>query len=204
MTAEAAEPLDEAARRRRRTDAYCQMWAVPLTAEPAPVVVSASVALRTAVEVRGRVLAASLCALKGQGLSQHEVFAMADALSVWDALTLAENDFVLDPAPPSSELVQAAWRFEAVNILLWALGPVRHLAFPDAVVDSGALTAAVLQFASADPRGLRDEKELLDAADVALRLRLLSRAVQPPPAGMLAGVVHERALAFDWLLGTRG
>ena len=196
-----APQLDESARRRRRTDAYCQMWVVPLIAGEAPVLVSGVVAVRTSVAVRARVLAFSLCALKGQGLSQHEVFAMADALSIWDGLTVAESDFVLDPAPSAHELVQAAWRFEAVNVLLWAIGSVRHLAFPDTVVDSGGLTSSALGLKSADSLRLRSEKELLDAADVARRLRVVGAAVSPPPAGMLLGVLYERAFAFDWLLG---
>lgn len=180
------------------------MWGVPLTAEEAPVVTADSVVWRSVSAVRARILAFSLGALKGQGLSQAEVFAMADALSVWDALTVAETDFILDPEPSAPELVQAAWRFEAVNVLLWAVSSVRHLAFPDGVVDSGRLTSIVLALGPSDSLALRAEQELLDAADVAARLDLLSRAVSPPPAGLLAGVVHERAAAFAWLMGRVG
>ena len=195
-----SDPSDESARRRRRTDTYCQVWQVPLTDAAALVVVAEGVVLAEPLAVRHRALAYVCCALKGNGLSQAEAFAMADVYGLWDAFTALENDFVLNPAPERHELLQAAWRYEAAEVLLWALGQRRHLAFPDAVVDPAKVTAAAVTTAQITP-SLRSEKEVLDAADIALRLRLLCAAADVPPAKLNPSVVYERAMAFEWLLG---
>ena len=191
---------EEAERRRRRTDAYCKMWMVPLIEGEPPVVTSADVIISAPVAVRGRALVYVCCALKAHGLSQAEVFAMADTFGLWDALTPSEHDFVLNPTPEPDEVIQAAWRYEAADVLLWALGQRRHLPFPDAATDPSKVTASAITTAQTTA-SLRAQKELLDAADIAWRLRLVCLAADAPPAALNAGVVHERAAAFDWLLG---
>jgi hypothetical protein len=176
------------------------MWGLPLVEGEVPVAVEAGRGSRTVEVVRQRALSLTLVALKGQGLSQHEVFAVADAWDLWDHLSIEENDFVLDPAPHRQDLVNHAWRFEGVQVLAWSLGMVRHLAFPDTVVDSGAITQLVVRSIAPGAPGsmsLRPRHELLDAADIAWRCRAL---VAAGAAGALhAGIVHERGVAFDWL-----
>ncbi len=175
------------------------MWALPTAEGDVPVVLDSDRGSRSVDVVRERTLCLSLVALKGQGLSQHEVFAIADSWHLWAHLTVEENDFVLEPAPEHQDLVNHAWRFEGAAVLAWALGLVRHLPFPDTPVDSGSVTEAVVTHVA---RGtgllLRPRVDLLDAADVAQRCALLHAAGGAP--GLHPGVLHERTLAFDWLL----
>ncbi len=174
------------------------MWGVNATILPEVVAVPPdSVDCITASEVRGRALASCLMALRGQGLSQIEAFAFADAYGVWDHLTFEENQFILTDEPTGDEMLQAAWRYERLWVHLWALGRVRHLAFTDTQVDSAkALEVCVAEVALADHASLalREHKELLDAADIAWCERAIVRATTTP---MQPGVVHERAAAFD-------
>ena len=192
---------DEGAKRRRRTDAYCRMWALPVPQEPAPVVLAAGVAIRTSANVRGYALLQCLVGLKGQGLTHVEVFAFADAYGLWDVMNVDEHDFVLDAEPEPSVKVQMAWRFEQANVLLWALGQVRHLHLPDQPVDPGSMLASALPaLADASSSALRADRDLLDATDVALRLEALADA---GVTTLHRGVVHERAQAFRWLCPAR-
>jgi Domain of unknown function (DUF4272) len=225
-------PTTEAAKRRKRTDAYCSLWGVPAVAfsgrsgidqgndvlgsdSPAsdvfPVILASDRGVRTAEEIRWRALSLCLVALKGQGLSQHEVFGIADAWDLWDHTTLEENDFILDPAPAEQELLNAAWRFEGVQVLAWAVGLARHLAFADTPVDSGVMTELTLRaIAGSGPGGgaiwaqwpMRSVAELLDGADVARRLDIIARAAIAAGADPVVhpGIAHERNAAFDWLL----
>lgn len=188
---------DETQKRRRRTDAYCRMWALPLPDVPSPVLTADAVSIRTAANVRVHTLLQCLLGLKGQGLSQREVFAFADAYGLWEAMNVEEHDYVLDDASGRSVDVQMAWRYERVNVLLWALARVRHLHLPDQVVDPAAMLSAALP-ALTDPSiaSLRAKTDLVDAADLAIRLEALATA----GVGTLnRGVVHERAQAFRWL-----
>jgi hypothetical protein len=210
MGVDEGEVLDEAARRRKRTLGYLKLWGidVDLTALAVPVVEHG---LPNTASVIGRAKALCLVALKGQGLSQHEAFAFADAYGVWDHLSLEENDFVLTPDPSHADLVQYAWRFEGLGVLVWALGLANHLGFPAESADPGkaverfvvGVLAPETDRSGAPPVTRRSDKELLDAADVAFALEAICRSVrvdQPAPAQLHRGVVHERAEVFRWLI----
>jgi hypothetical protein len=180
------------------------MWGLPAieTADgDIPVVLDADRGGREPAEIGRRAQCLVLVALKGQGLSQHEVFAIADAWELWEDLSLEENDFILDPSPDDQAMRNAAWRFEGVQVLAWSLGLIRHLAFADTPADTGKITETVLtQIAGADPTGwtVRTRAEVLDAADVAVRCQVLLDA--GAGAALHPGLVHERAVAFDWLV----
>ena len=197
----------EADRRRIRTLAYLRMWAVEADVSAVPVVESANVGVRSIADIVGRAKSLCLVALKGQGLTQHEVFAFADAYAVWDALTVEENDFVLEPAPERPELVQYAWKYEGLWVLEWALGAVRHLAFPDAPCDHAeAARRFIASIVMAEaPLAVRPMKELLDAADVARCLDAVSLSLRANPVEgaerhLHHGVVHERGSVFRWMV----
>ena len=199
----------EAERRRKRTHTYLGLWGVDADLDAVPVVELATVRVRTVAEVAARAKSLCLVALKAQGLSQHEVFAFADAYEVWDGLTLAENDFVLDPAPERADEVQFAWRYEGLWVLEWALGLVRHLAFPDEPCDHAEAAKRCIESIAASgaptPR-LRADKELLDGADVSRVLDALAATSRAQghgagPGTLHHGVAHEREVAFGWLCG---
>lgn len=208
----------EAERRRTRTGKYLEMWAVladgtavapdgPL--HEVPVVLSDDVVLRSSTETIGRLHALTLLSLKGQGLTQYETFAYADAHGVWDSFTVAENDFVLDPDPPREQLVQQAWRYEGAVVLQWAVGVHRHLAFPDQPTDPATVVGRTLESVAGavepDSLALRPDKDLLDAADIARCLAALAAGARGSgsamPGGVHPGVVYEREQAFRWLIG---
>jgi hypothetical protein len=180
------------------------LWGIDTDLTLLPIV-RAPLSVVASTAVCGKAAAAVLVALKGQGLSQVEVFAFADAYEVWPSLTADEDDFILDDAPSAARLVQHAWRYERAFVYEWALGLIPHLRFPDAEVDTGRVTEHLMQrvlTTSVDDRPtVRTAKELADSADVAFALQAIAAAADPPPLGMLRSVVEERATAFEWLLG---
>jgi Domain of unknown function (DUF4272) len=194
---------DDLGRRRERTYGYLRLWGIDTDLTLLPIV-RAPLAVVSTGAVCGRAAASVLVALKGQGLSQVEVFAFADAYAVWPSLTADEDDFVLDDAPSSARLVQHAWRYEQAFVYEWALGLIPHLRFPDAEVDTGRVTENLMQrvltSTSSDSLVVRTAKELADSADIAFALQAIAAAGDPPPLGMLRSVVEERAAAFEWLL----
>ena len=204
---------DDLSKRRDRTYTYLKLWGIDTDLTMLPIVRAAATpsAARQAwssAEVCGRAAATSLVALKGQGLSQLEVFAFADAYELWEALTVEEHDFVLDDEPSPEALVNAAWKYEQTFVYEWALGLVPHLRLPDAPVNNGRVTellmTRVLTVSAEERPSLRSPKELADAADVAFALQAIAAADLAPdaktPADMMRSVVEERAAAFVWLL----
>jgi Domain of unknown function (DUF4272) len=198
--------LNEASKRRKRTNAYLSMWAIDADLTAVPVPVASEIALPPREAVIGRAKALALCSLKGQGLTQHEVFAFADAYEVWGHISIAENNYILDPDPEPGFDVNNAWRYEGVKVLEWCLGLVRHLGFPEKPGDAAEIIKVCIEqlCAAVDPSvQLRSVKDLLDAADVARSLdavaQVLAATGQPMPSGLDAGVTFERQLAFTWL-----
>jgi hypothetical protein len=201
--------LDEAAKRRKRTVGYLNLWGLDVDLSPLPIPTGETHVTRDIVEVVGRAKALCLLALKGQGLSMRESFAFADAYEVWEHLTVAENDFVLEHEPPAEDLVQFAWRFEGLRVMEWALGLVKHLSFPIDVADPAKATELCIQKILAPDVGttleLRTPKELFDAADVTFSLSVIAAAISGNPVSPVAlhpGIVHERMSAFQWLVPT--
>lgn len=211
MTSEADVEHDagedgEGARRRKRTYAYLTMWAISADLATIPVPLVGDVAIRSVDAVVGRAKALALCSLKGQGLTQFEVFAFADAYEVWDHLTLPENDYILDPDPSTEADTNNAWRYEGLKVLEWGLGLVPHLGFPDKPGDSGAAIKICIEelCVGTSPARLRPPKELLDAADIARCVNVVADALRQRgsamPSDLHPGVAYERSAAFTWLL----
>ncbi len=201
------EVIDLVAKRRRRTNAYFRMWGVEADISDVPVI--ATDTLRTKANMAGRAKSLCLVALKGQGLSNEEVFAFADAYGVWEAMTLEEHDFVLDMEPTQPDMVNFAWKYEGLWVVQWALGLVRHLAFADTPVDPTEPTRRCIEsIAAGDLSRLtpRTANEILDAADVARCAYALVTTAHDQghkvgPGNLHHGVVHERWQAFRWLVG---
>ncbi|SDH69939.1 protein of unknown function [Pseudomonas flavescens] len=110
------------------------------------------------------------------------------------------------------DVVNMVWKYEAYWVLLWALGVVKELDFPDHAIDCDFAIQAVSQHADfASFMGqvrLRDVPTLLDEADLIYRYHWAcvdARLKQAPmPAGLNASVVMERHAALNWLIDSDG
>jgi hypothetical protein len=198
---------DEQTKRRTRTLGYLKLWAVSVDLSPLPIPTLGTHTTQQLDSVVGRAKSLCLVALKGQGLSLRESFAFADAYEVWDHLSVEENDFVLEPNATPQELVQFAWKFEGLRVMEWALGLVKHLAFPVDPADPAKATSMCVEQILNAPTGTvlqrRTDKELLDAADIAWSLSAVSTALLANAVegvSLHPGVVHERAQAFRWVV----
>lgn len=215
--------LTEAQRRRKRTNGYLKLWGIETDLSTLSVPLGDTSILATTAEIIGKAKVFCLLSLKGQGLTLREVFAFADAYEIWGHVSVAENNYILDEAAPESDDVQYAWRYEALNALLWALGHSKHLGFPADASDPAKAVERCMQLIllpSSAAKGVkagskalnsrsdslgkaRTPKEILDAADVAFALNAIALSTpvgQPTPADLHRGVVYERALGFRWLL----
>ena len=214
--------LTEAERRRKRTIGYLKLWGIETDLSILSIPLEATSILATTAEIIGKAKVFCLLSLKGQGLTLREVFAFADAYEIWGHVSVAENNYILDEAAPESDDVQYAWRYEALNALLWALGHSKHLGFPAEASDPAKAVERCMQWIllpGSEAKGVkagskalnsrgelgkaRSSKEILDAADVAFALNAIALSTpvgQPTPADLHRGVVYERALGFRWLL----
>lgn len=127
----------------------------------------------------------------------------ADAASYFST---AEAAFLGATGISDQDRLVFAWRYEALNVLLWPLGLVPRLERPEGQCDAGALIALMLELG---PDGLREkaelrpQAELLSAADLIYRYQWAVVDARTkggePPAGLDGSVVYERHYALNWL-----
>ena len=186
-------------------------WLTPSSLPP--VAGEGEVDLRPAAEVMGRALALLLVAVRAESLSEGAPEALtADRLyqklpSAFAHLTPQELQFVNTDAPIQAHVVAMEWRYEALNVLLWALGLVDELIWPDALCDM-AHCVSVLVGVDADAlvanATLRPSTDIIDQLDLHLRLHWLLRDAElqghTKPA-LRRGVLMERHHALNWLIG---
>ena len=169
---------------------------------------SRSAQKRTKEAIAHRAIALCLVALKGEGLDQPTVQQLVTQYDAQEYFTPAEKKFIADSSPTQHDSIQFAWQYEDYWVMLWALGYVATLDYPDKICDvpkavnflRGHSTAEFIAKAK-----LRDLSEILDEADLIYRLdwatvtaRLKNQAA---PSGLVAGVVLERHRALNWLIG---
>jgi hypothetical protein len=145
--------------------------------------------------------------LKSEGLEQKELDKLDKDYGISAKLTPEEREYATAKQPTEQQVIDANWRYEGLHVLLWALGYRDSLAYPDKMCDVAEDVGIIIELEEKGFRQkakLRSKKEILDQADLALRLdwacvnaRLEGK---PAPGGLDSGVVLERHHCLNWLI----
>ena len=100
------------------------------------------------------------------------------------------------------------WKYESYWVLVWALGFVDELNFPDTIVDGPTAIGIVAKFSNLDEfiaaAKLRDIDEILDEADLIYRYHWACVNARinnlPMPKKLDEGVVMERRAGLWWIV----
>lgn len=136
---------------------------------------------------------------------------LLDKFGVADELTGDERDLLAQEEPSRQAAINIAWQYEAYWALLWALGLLDSLDFPDHTCDCEFAIQAVSSCDSfakfLDQTTLRQPESILDEADKIYRLHwaCVNDRIQgrEPAAGLNESVVMERRRALFWMIGYR-
>lgn len=131
---------------------------------------------------------------------------------IFGRLTDEEKRYYFSPAlPDSADAAFYRWRIECCWVLLWALGQVDDLGYPDAVLNPDRLFHLFFSREFAEFQRsvrLRAVTQLLDTADLYFRYRAIARRTAEhllPRGGVLdPNIVHLRYATLLWLLGRGG
>jgi hypothetical protein len=200
---------EEAIARKLQSEDLLKSRKIPLNPNLPVIEDSVTTSIRTVSEIADRALALCLVALKGEGLDAPILNQIAGQFEILPLLSEAEQTFMEDPAPDQQTLSNYAWRYESLAVMLWTLGYLEDLLFPDRICDVQAIVGVVREAGSRQglrtKANLRSPKEILHVADLVFRqnwacvdARLRKEVA---PAGMLSGVAYERNCAFEWIRG---
>ncbi len=195
--------------RRAQSEAYCRAHGVPYYKNPTALFTDseAEATLRTQDQVVDRALALCFIGLKSEGMPSEQLAAIDKDYHISAKLTPEERAYVTALHPTEQQQTDANWRYEGLHVLLWALGYVPTLAYPDRMCKVAPDVKVIHDLTEAQFRQharLRSKKEVLDQADLILRLdwacteaRLKKEA---PPGELNSEVVTERHHALNWLI----
>lgn len=134
---------------------------------------------------------------------------MLHKYNVQQFLTDNEKSFLQAQYPDAQEAVSIAWQYEAYWTLIWALGFVETLEFPDDVCDCDYAIQVVSSCETFEQFyaqiAMRSKEEILDEADKIYRLHwacVNSRINgQAAPLALNESVVMERRRGLFWMIG---
>ena len=213
-------PADE--RRRKRNIVVLEQKGIPYITHLPLAAMEAEAVIRSPREIAERLIAMFAVCVYCEGRTGGESWEKSQRyLTTGDNILGGRLDELLTPKekaliqihePEQSQLVQFSWRYECCHVLMWALGVIDELGYPDNVCDVSSMAKYLSQQESLEKFievvKPRDASEILDAADLILRYdwacvdaRINNR---PMPAGLDGGVVYEWHYAFNWLVGYMG
>jgi hypothetical protein len=201
-------PVTEAGMaRKERTEAVLKGRKIPFVRTLPPIEGEEVAQIRPVEEVVGRALALMLVAVKAEGLEDEIVQRVMADFGIDAFLSPDERAFIADPAPDQQSTINFLWRYEGLWVMLWALGYIEELSFPDQICDVPRSVTIIRE--SGGHAGflagskLRTTAGILDQCDLAYRLNWAVTDArlrgEPAPANMEAGVVYERHYALNWL-----
>ncbi|QEG43276.1 DUF4272 domain-containing protein [Roseimaritima ulvae] len=176
-----------------------------------PVVAEVEVTLREADDVAWRAMSLFIVAVRAESLATGQPIGVDNlrekAPLAFQSLSPVETQFLATDPPDQQSIINAAWRYEALFVLQWALGLHDELPFADAICDVPKVAETMLPRLNAEfvaAASLRPTAEILDALDFNQRLLWAARDAQlnerTAPASIDGGVISERQHALNWLV----
>lgn len=203
-----AAGLQEAEDRKARSIARLQADGVPTIAHLPRIEEIEEARPRAAEEVARRAVALAVVAVFGETNDRDLIKKVIEQLSPGNDFTPKERAFLANSNPTDQERARFSWRYEALNVLLWAIGFIPHLDRPDHIVDVPE-SVGIIRDEGRDgliaAARLRPLSQLLDEADLIYRMHWAVTDARingrPAPAGLDGAVVFERHYALNWLIG---
>jgi hypothetical protein len=200
------KPTRAQLQRRERSLAHLASLDVPSLSTLPVVEDESAITPRSVTEIAERCIAMALCAVKGESNDHAFAQELLDDYKARSFLSPNETAFMANPSPDQQELIDAAWGYEVVHVLLWALGFVDEIQPPNQICDVPAEVRTIRDRGTdglvreAKPRSMA---EILDRNDLyyhlhwsAIELRLRGES----STALDEGIIRERHRALNWLI----
>ena len=202
-------PTKDQQERRERSENYCKSHNVPVYNNPNSMFVDPEekVIIRTKNEIVDRAIALCYLGLKSEGLEQIHLDKMDKDYNIFSKLTPNEKSYATAKQPTDQQKINANWRYESLHVMLWSLGFIDTLKYPDQVCNVADDVKIIHDLTEAQFRKkakLRSKQEILNQADLILRLNWACVSAQlkgeEAPSKLDKSVVYERHYSLNWLI----
>lgn len=165
------------------------------------------VRIRDPKDVARRALILQVVAARGHGIDRDTLIDRLKTTGLWSYVSPNEKTLFEQDDPPERDLTRATWRAEALWTLLWSIGKIPNLGFPDNCCDVDLIheimpsRGEIEEFINSTD--LQPTSAILDETDKIYRIHWAVRDEglkgNPPPANLNPGVVMERHFYLNWL-----
>jgi hypothetical protein len=204
------KPTNEQLKRKAKYTKLAASLNIPVS-ESLPVIEdSKSIKPRSAEEIAKRAIAVAVAAVKGEGMPHDEVMGIVKEWGITSYFSPEELQFINNPNVTDQERLKFAWRYEGLDVLLWALGYKTDLPAPNQICnvkdDVGVVVnnKGILLTKNSKVRSIN---EMLDMADyyyrlhwAAIELRLNGKTSET----IDEEIIMERHYALNWLIRYMG
>ena len=204
------QPTQSQLARKAKSIGVIKGLGLPVTDHLPVVEDEASITPRSREEIAERALALAISAVKGESNDQKLVDSLITQFSAKQLFTPAELAFITNRSPTQQQLIDFAWQYECVHVLLWSLGHIEKLQPPNHVCDVPAEVSIIRSLgreklsSTAHPRPL---SEILDQADYYYRLHWAAielRLNGNKSDKVNEEIIDERHKALNWLIRYMG
>lgn len=195
--------------RRLKSEKICKSKGIPIYENPNALFVEPEkeVEIRSKDEVVDRVYAILYLGLKSEGLEQAELDKMDKEYAISSKLTPIETEYAFAKNPTEQQKINASWKYESLHVLLWSLGYIDNLDFPDQMCNVADDVKIIYELGPnkfREQSKLKNKEEILDQVDLILRFdwACVNARVknENAPAGLNSSVVLERHYSLNWLV----
>jgi len=172
--------------------------------------------IREKEEIAKRAIALALIATyaadlaSGKSIEESRSFlkSLIERYNAETFFTERELEFINSDIIDEEKSIQFAWEYECLLVLLWALGYVKELDFPNKICDLSEIIGYIKDAKNFEEflvsSNLRKKHEILDEADLIYRYdwACVDARIKnlPAPGGLDDEVVVERHKALNWLI----
>jgi hypothetical protein len=171
---------------------------------------------RNIEEIAKRAIALCIVAVKGECHATNNdikdtndlIYRIINQYGASEFFSKKEKEFIENDNPNNKEVINFAWCYEGYTVMLWALGYIKELEYPEKICDVPTVVKILQKHDSYNNflvnSKLKSKSEILDAADLIYRYdwacvnaRIKNESA---PGGLDSGVVFERHRALNWLI----
>lgn len=209
--------MGEAEDRKQKSIEILKKYSVPYIDHLPTIETAGEISLRPIEEIAKRAGVLLIIAgyagdvIDDRNLSESKEFfyAKLEHYGLTSSLSKREKEFFDNDYPTKKEAFWMNWQYESCYVLLWSLGLVNTLFYPDKTCSEGTISYLLAKCNTFKDffmkTKLRDVNEILDETDLTYRYHwaVVDANVHnvPAPSNLHPDVVFERLRALNWLTG---
>ncbi|UYQ92640.1 DUF4272 domain-containing protein [Chitinophaga horti] len=191
--------------RKERSEAFLRSRGIKINTWLPYTESESDIVLRSREQVIDRVYALAAITAKAEGVEPARLQNFLDEYEIKN-FSPEEQRIINTRDLEDQDAINSMWRYESLNVMLWALGLIKELKYPSEVIDVPAVLDLVLEQSRLSLEGkaqLRSKAEILEELDKIYRMNWACVDArlngQEPGGHMNPSVVYERHYSLNWL-----